>query len=94
MSSSGNVNVLQWNREKFFSRRVKFDSGFNVMAVYVACPTWTKSRLWLHGHPEVSREVVEEILLILQESQYYSFLELVDAAPRWMFSVPDLLQGF
>ena len=34
MSSSGYVNVLQWNREWFFSRRVKFDSGFNVMAVY------------------------------------------------------------
>ena len=34
MSSSGNVNVLQWNREWFFSRRVKFDSGFNVTAVH------------------------------------------------------------
>ena len=35
MSSSGYVNVLQRerNREWFFSRRVKFDSGFNVMAV-------------------------------------------------------------
>ena len=32
--SSGDVNVLQWNREWFFSRRVKFDSGFNVMAVF------------------------------------------------------------
>ena len=28
--------------------------------------------------------VVEETLLILQESQYYSLLELVDAVPRWM----------
>ena len=35
MSSSGIVNV-QWNREWFFSRRVKFDSGFNVMAVHEA----------------------------------------------------------
>ena len=34
MRSSGYVNVLQWNRERFFSRLVKFDSGFNVMAVY------------------------------------------------------------
>ena len=34
MWSSGDVNVFQWNREWFFSRRVKFDSGFNVMAVY------------------------------------------------------------
>ena len=42
----------------------------------------------------MSHEVVEETLLILQESQYYSLLELVNAVPRWMFSVPDLLQGF
>ena len=34
MSNSGYVNVLQWNREWFFCRRVKFDSWFNVMAVY------------------------------------------------------------
>ena len=27
MSSSGHVNVLQWNIEWFFSRRVKFDSS-------------------------------------------------------------------
>ena len=74
------------------SRRVKFDSGFNVMAAYEVL-TWTRSRLLLHRHPEMSRVVVEETLLILQESQYYSLLELVDAVPRWMFSVPDLLQG-
>ena len=36
----------------------------------------------------------EETLLILQESRCYSLLELVDAVPRWMFSVPDLLQEF
>ena len=40
----------------------------------------------------MSRVVVEETLLILQESQHYSLLEWVDAVPRWMFSVPDLLQ--
>ena len=34
MCSPGDVNVLQWNREWFFLRRVKFDSGFNVMAEY------------------------------------------------------------
>ena len=34
MRSPGYVNVFRWNREWFFSRRVKFDSGFNVMAVY------------------------------------------------------------
>ena len=32
--SAGYVHVLQWNREWFFSRRVMFDSGFNVMAVH------------------------------------------------------------
>ena len=31
--SSGDVNVFQWNREWFLSRRVKSDSGLNVMAV-------------------------------------------------------------
>ena len=39
----------------------------------------------------MSLELVEETLLILQESQYYFLLELVDAG---MFSGPDLLQGF
>ena len=39
----------------------------------------------------MSLEVVEETLLILQESQYYSLLELFDAVPRWMFSVPALV---
>ena len=42
----------------------------------------------------MSRQVVEETLLVLQESQYYSLLELVDAVPRWMFSIRDLLQRF
>ena len=56
--------------------------------------TWTKSHLSLHRHPEVSLEVVEETLLVLQENQDYSLLKLVDAVPRWMFSAPDLLQGF
>ena len=54
--------------------------------------TWTKSRLSLHRHPEVSREVVEETLLRLQESQCDSLLELVAAVSRWMFSGLDLLQ--
>ena len=76
MSSSGYVNVFEWNREWFFSRRVKFDSGFNVMAVW-SFPTWTQNRLTLHRHPEMSHEVVEETLLILQESQYYYLLELI-----------------
>ena len=36
LRNSGNVNVLQWNGEWFLSRRVKFDSGLNVMAVFDA----------------------------------------------------------
>ena len=40
----------------------------------------------------MSLEVVEETFLILQESQYYSLLEFVDAVSRWMFSGLDLLQ--
>ena len=39
----------------------------------------------------MSLEVVEETLLILQENQGDFLLELIDAASRWMFSVPDLL---
>ena len=46
-------------------------------------PTWTRNRLPLHRHPEMSLEVVvEETLLILQESQRDFLLELVDAVPR------------
>ena len=40
----------------------------------------------------MSREVVEETLLILQENRRDFHLELADAVPRWMFSGPDLLQ--
>ena len=64
------------------------------MAVYEVSRHGPKVVYSLHRHREVSLEVVEETLLILQESQYYSLLELVDAVPRWMFSGPDLLQGF
>ena len=42
----------------------------------------------------MSHEVVEETLLILQESQRDPLLELVAAVSRWMISVPDLLQRF
>ena len=34
--------------------------------------TWTRNHLFFHRHPETSREVVEETLLILQESLFYS----------------------
>ena len=42
----------------------------------------------------MSLEVVEETLLIFQEGQSYSLLELVDAVPKWMFSRPVILQEF
>ena len=37
----------------------------------------------------MSREVVEETLLILQENQRDFLLELVDAVSRWMFCEID-----
>ena len=89
MCSSGDVNVFKWNRECFFSRRVKFESGFNVMAVYEASLTWTKNHLSLHRHPEMSHDVVEETLLILQENLREFLLELdvpgikVDVLSSW-----------
>ena len=54
-------------------------------------PTWTRSRLSLHRHPEVSLEVVEETLLILRENPCDVLLELVAAVSRWMYSGLDLL---
>ena len=93
MCSSGNVIVLQCNREWFYSRRLKFDSGFNVMGGIWSFLTWTKSHVSLLRHPGTNLEVVEETLLILQEIKYYFLLELVDAVPRWMFSGLDLFQG-
>ena len=42
--------------------------------------------------PEMSLEVVEETLLILQESLFDFLLELGVPVSRWVFSVPDLLQ--
>ena len=55
-------------------------------------PDMDQKHLSLHRHPEMSREVVEETLLILQENQRDFLLELVDAVSRWMFSGLDLLQ--
>ena len=46
-------------------------------------PDMDQNHLSLHRHPEVSLEVVEETLLILQESQDYFLLELVDAVSRF-----------
>ena len=41
----------------------------------------------------MSRDVVEETLLILQENQRDFLLELDDPVTKWMFSSLDLLQG-
>ena len=55
--------------------------------------TWTKSHQLRHRHPETSRKVVEETLLILQENQGAFLLELVAAVSRWMLSGLDVLEG-
>ena len=54
--------------------------------------TRTKNHLSLHQHPEMSHEVVEETLLILQENLRDFLLELDVPISRWIFSVPDLLR--
>ena len=88
-----NVNVHQWNREWFFSRRVKFDSGFNVMAVYeaschqksfIASPAFRKWVLRLWKRPFWFSKKVNIALSLIRSMPYQG----------WMFSVPDLLQGF
>ena len=95
MSSSDSVNVLQRNREGFFSRRVKFDSGLNVMAVYEASRHGPKIVHSFTGQPELSHKVVEEdpsdsprkshVTLSLNWSRPYQ---------GGCSSVPDLLQVF
>ena len=88
MSSSADVNVFQLNREWFFSRRVKFDSGFNVLAVFEV--SW-------HG-PEIISCFSGIRIWVLrwwrwsQVNLFDLLLELGGPASRWMFSVPDLLQ--
>ena len=68
-SISGDNNVLQWNREWFLLSASKVwlwvqrDGGTWSFLI------WTKNHSSLHWHPEMSREVVEETLLILQENQ-------------------------
>ena len=59
------------------------------MAVYEASRHGPKIMNCFTGILEVSHEVVEETLQILQESQQYSLLELVDAGSKWMFSNLD-----
>ena len=52
--------------------------------------TRTKNHLSLHPHPEMSREVVEETLLILQESQYYSLLDLGRTEKGWFMFIRSI----
>ena len=54
--------------------------------------TWTKNHSLLHRYPEMSHEVVEETLLILQKNLSDLLLDLSAAVSRWMFSGLDLLQ--
>ena len=65
--------------------------------LFLAClgdpiPLATRNRLSLHRHPEMSHEVVEETLLILQENQRDFLLELDDPVSKWKFSSLNLLQ--
>ena len=94
MSSSGDVNVFLWNREWFFSRRVKFDSGFNVMAVYEV--SW-------HGPKVIYRFTgIRKWVLRWWKWRPFWFFKKISLTfssnwtlpyqARWMFSVPDLLQ--
>ena len=53
-----------------------------MIAAYEASRHGPENRLSLHRHPEVSREVVEEIHLILQENQGDFLLELVAAVKK------------
>ena len=94
MSSSGYVNVFQWKKEMTLLSASKVWLGVQRDGGIWSFLKWTKSRSSVHRQPETNLEVVEETLLILQESQYYFLLELVDTVPRWMFSSPDLLKGF
>ena len=82
--------ILEW----FFSRRVKFDSGLNVMAVYEASRHGPKIVSSLQRHPEERHEVGGRGPFWFSKKVNITLLELVDAVSKWMFSVPDLLQGF
>ena len=55
MGSSGDVNVFQWNKEWFFSRRIKFDSGFNMKAVYEV--SWHGPKI-IHRFTSIRKRVV------------------------------------
>ena len=86
MCSSGDINVLQWNREWFFSRRVKLDSG----------STW-----WWHmKFPDKDQKSFIASLASGNESWkrpfslskkiYVTFSSKWDVpVSRWMFSSPE-----
>ena len=92
--SSGDVNVFESNREWFFSRRVKFDSGFDVMAVYEV--SW-------HGPKIIYRftGIWKWVLRWWKRPFWFSKkIPLTFSSnwmlpvSRWVFPVPDLLQKF
>ena len=79
MCSSGDVNVFQWNREWFFSRRVKFDSGFNVMAVFEV--SW-------HGPKIIYRftGIRKRVLRWWKRPFWFSKKIYVTFSSNWVFS--------
>ena len=76
------------------SRRVKFDSWFNVMAAYEA--SWHGPKI-IYRFTGIRKRVLRwwrKRPFWFSKKVNFALLELDDAVPRWMFSGPDLLQGF
>ena len=92
MNSSGDVNVFQWYKEWFFSRRVKFYSRLNVMTV---CEVPDMDKKVICQFISIRRWVLirwNRDSYILKESLCDFLLEFVDVIAMWMFSDPDLIQ--
>ena len=105
-NSSISLRLLSWTsrNSEFCCKNCAWRSCLSRRWSSSACEQWSSScwdesfhsfSVYIFGHnPETSREVVEETLLLLQESQYYPLLELVAAVSKWMFISMDFLQGF
>ena len=94
MSIPGDVNIFQWDRKWFYSRRAEFDSWINVMTAYEVRRNKSEIFSFFFRHPEMSLEniVGVETLLILQGNLDDVLLELGDPVSRRIFSIPDLFQ--
>ena len=78
--------------EWFFSRRVEFDSWFNVKAVYEV--SWHGPKI-IHSFTSIRTWVLrwwKRPFWFSKKNQGDFLLELVGAVSRWVFSVPDLLR--